>query len=57
MTTKVFNLIKGVATGVEAIAVAVITYCCDGGTAAAINGAIVIAVNAALEICKKFVKE
>lgn len=57
MTQKTFNLIKGIATGCEAIAVAVVTYCCDAGMAAAVNSAIVIAVNAGIEICGKFVKE
>lgn len=57
MTKKVFNLIKGVATGCEAIAVAVVAYCCEPGLAAKIDGAIVVAVAAAIEICGKFVKE
>lgn len=57
MSEKTFNLIKGVATGCEAIAVAVVAYCCEPATAAAVNGSIVIAVQAGLEICKKFVKE
>lgn len=57
MTQRTLNLIKGIATGIEAIAVAVVTYTCDSGIATAVNSAIIIGINAIVEICGKFVKE
>lgn len=60
MTQKVFNLVKGVAAGVEMIAVAAVTYYVgakDASLAAAINASITIGITAVVEICGKFVKE
>ena len=57
MTQKTYNLIKGIANGVQVIAVAVVSYCCAPGMAAAVNASILIAVQAGLEICEQFVKE
>ena len=55
MSKKTFQLVSGIIGGVQAIAVAVVTYLTPEN-AAAINGAIVIAGTAAIEICTKFVK-
>lgn len=56
MSKKTFNLVTGIVGGVQAIAVAVVTYT-SPEYAAAINSAIVIAGTAAIEICNLFVKE
>ena len=56
MSKKTFNLITGVIGGVQAIAVAVVTYT-SPEYATAINGAIVIICTAIIEACSQFVKE
>ena len=56
MSKKVYNLITGIVTGVEAIGVAVITFI-DLPAAVAINAAIPIVGTAVLAVCKLFVKE
>lgn len=56
MSKKTFQFISAIIGGVQAIAVAVVTYT-SPSYAAAINGAIVIAGTAAIEICNLFVKE
>lgn len=56
MSKKVYNLIIGIATGVESISVAVITFI-NPPAAVAINAAIPITITAALAVCKLFVKE
>ena len=60
MSKKTFQLVSGIIGGVQAIAVAVVTYLTPDTispeNATAINGAIVIAGTAAIEICTKFVK-
>ena len=56
MSKKTFQLVSAIIGGVQAIAVAVVTYT-SPSYAAAINGAIVIAGTAAIEICNLFVKE
>lgn len=57
MTNKTYNLIEGVTRGCVIVAVAVVSYTCDGGTAAVVDSALLIAQEAALKICKLFVKE
>lgn len=57
MTQKVFELVKGILTGCEVIAVAVVSYCCEPAVSAMINSAIVIGVKAAIDICEKFKKD
>lgn len=57
MTQKTYNLIEGVTRGCVIIAVAAVTFCCESGTAALVDSAILIAQEAALEICKLLVKE
>ena len=56
MSKKTFQLVSAIIGGVQAIAVAVVTYT-SPDYAAAINGAIVIAGTAAIEIYNLFVKE
>lgn len=56
MSEKVYNWIAGIITGVEAIAIATVTYF-NPAMAEAINAAIVIGCGAIKEICKKFVKD
>lgn len=56
MSKKVYNLIIGIATGVESISVAVVTFI-NPPAAVAINAAIPIVITAALAVCKLFVKE
>ena len=56
MSKKTFQLVSAIIGGVQAISVAVVTYT-SPSYAAAINGAIVIAGTAAIEICNLFVKE
>ena len=56
MSKKTFQLVSAIIGGVQAIAVAVVTYT-SPSYAAAINSAIVIAGTAAIEICNLFVKE
>ena len=55
MSKKTFQLISGIVGGVQAIAVAVVTYT-SPENAAAINGAIVILGTAVIEACSQFVK-
>ena len=56
MSKKVYNLITGIVTGVEAIGVEVVTFI-NPPAAVAINAAIPIVGTAALAVCKLFVKE
>ena len=57
MSKKTFQLINGVVGGVQAIAIAVVTYTVDSpDSASAINGAIVIVGTAIIAACGKFVK-
>lgn len=55
MSKKTFQLISGIVGGVQAIAVAVVTYTTPE-YATAINGAIVIVGTAAIEACSQFIK-
>lgn len=55
MSKKTFNLITGIVGGVQAISVAVVTYC-GPEYATAINSAIVIIGTAVIEACSQFVK-
>ena len=55
MSKKVFALVSGIVGALQAAGVAVVTYM-DPQDAAAINGSIVIAGTAIIEICTKFVK-
>jgi len=58
MTQKVFNLVKGCVEAAEVAAVAVVTYCVeDKSIAAGVNAGIIALGEAALLICKAFVKE
>lgn len=58
MSKKVYNLITGIVTGVEAIAVAVCTFAiADPFIKGAVVASIPIACNAGLAICNNFVKE
>ena len=56
MRKKTFQLVSAIICGVQAIAVAVVTYTAPE-YATAINSAIVIAGTAVIEICNLFVKE
>ena len=56
MSKKTFNLVTGIVGGVQAIAVAVVTYT-SPENATAINGAIVVIGTAVIEACSQFVKE
>lgn len=56
MSKNVFALISGILGAVQAAAVAVVTYTAPEN-AAAINGAIVVAGTAIIEVCSRFVKE
>lgn len=56
MSKKTFNLVTGIVGGVQAIAVAVVTYT-SPEYATAINGAIVVIGTAVIEACSQFVKE
>ena len=56
MDKKTFNLVVGIIGGVQAIAVAIVTYA-NPAYATAINSAIVIAGTAAVEICNLFVEK
>lgn len=56
MTEKVFKLVTACVGGAETIACAIVTFCCDTTTAALVNGAIIVAGTAAIEICNMFVK-
>lgn len=57
MSKKAFQLISGIVGGVQAIAIAVVTYTVDSPeSAAAINGAIVVVGTAIIAACGKFVK-
>ena len=55
MSKKTFRLISGIVGGVQAIAVAVVTYT-SPEYATAINGAIVIVGTAVIEACSQFIK-
>lgn len=55
MSKKTFQLISGIVGGVQAIAVAVVTYT-SPEYATAINGAIVIVGTAVVEACSQFIK-
>lgn len=56
MSKKVYNLITGIVTGVEAISIALVTFF-NPACAVAVNAAIPIAGTAILAICKLFVKD
>ena len=55
MSKKTFNLVTGIVGGVQAIAVAVVTYI-QLEFATAINSAIVVIGTAVIEACSQFVK-
>ena len=55
MSKKTFQFISGIVGGVQAIAVAVVTYT-SPEYATAINGAVVILGTAIIEACSQFVK-
>lgn len=55
MSKKTFQLVSGIVGGVQAIAVAVVTYT-SPEYATAINGAIVVIGTAIIEACSQFVK-
>ena len=55
MSKKTFQLISGVVGGIQAIAVAVVSYASPEYTAA-INSAIVIVGTAIIEACSQFIK-
>ena len=55
MSKKTFQLVSGIVGGVQAIAVAVVTYV-SPEHATAINGAIVVIGTAVIEVCSQFVK-
>jgi hypothetical protein len=55
MSKKTFNLITGIVGGVQAIAVAVVTYT-SPEYATAINSAVVVIGTAIIEACSQFVK-
>jgi len=57
MSKKTFKLVTGIIGGVEAIATAIVTFCCEASTSALVNSAIIVAGTAAIEICNMFVKE
>ena len=54
MSKKTFQLVSGIVGGVQAIAVAVVTYA-SPEHATAINSAIVIIGTAVIEACSQFV--
>ena len=55
MSKKTFQLVSAIIGGVQAIAVAVVTYT-SPEYATAINGAIVVIGTAVIEACSQFVK-
>ena len=55
MSKKTFNLVTGIVGGVQAIAVAVVTYT-SPEYATAINSAVVVIGTAIIEACSHFVK-
>jgi len=57
MTQKVFNLIKGCVEAAEVAVVAIVTYCVDDkAVATGVNAGVIALGEAALLICKAFVK-
>lgn len=56
MSKRTFNLVVGIAGGVSAIAVAVVTYL-NPSHSAAVNAAIGIADTALVEICSLFTEK
>lgn len=55
MSKKTFQLVSAIVGGVQAIAVAIVTYM-SPEYATAINGAIVVIGTAVIEACAQFVK-
>lgn len=55
MSKKTFQLVSAIVGGVQAIAVAVVSYV-NPEYSAAINGAIVVVGTAVIEACAQFVK-
>jgi hypothetical protein len=55
MSKKTFNLVTGIVGGVQAIAVAIVTYT-SPEYATAINSSIVVIGTAVIEACSQFVK-
>lgn len=55
MSKKTFQLVSGIIGGVQAIAVAIVSYAVPEN-APTINGAIVIVGTAAIEACSQFIK-
>lgn len=56
MSKKIFNLVTGIVTGIEAISIALVTFF-NPSCAIAVNTAIPIVGTAILSVCKLFVKE
>lgn len=58
MSEKVYNLVYGITTGVEAIALAICGFAIkDAFIKSAVLASIPVFCNAGLAICKNFVKE
>jgi len=57
MSKKTFNLVTACIGGAETIACGIVTFCCEPTNASLINGAIIVAGTAAIEICSRFVKD
>lgn len=58
MSKKVFNLVTGIVTGVEAIALAVCTFAIpDPFIKGAVVASIPVVCNAGIAVCNNFVKE
>jgi hypothetical protein len=58
MSKKVFNLVTGVVTGVEAIALAVCTFAIpDPFIKGAVVASIPVVCNAGIAVCNNFVKD
>ena len=56
MSKKVFALVAGIIGGVQAIAIALVTFLVPAPVSVAVNSAIVIGCTAVTEICNLFVK-
>lgn len=58
MSKRVFNLVTGIVTGVEAIALAVCTFAIpDPFIKGAVVASIPVVCNAGIAVCNNFVKE
>lgn len=57
MSKKTFNYVSAMITAVSTAAISSVSYFCEAGTAATVNGIISAATGLAISVLSKYVKE